>query len=113
MWSRKRTRLIRITASFPSSDAENGWRQSPGPSASSAQAETLNNHISLPAQDLRTVGADADANADATGVGQTSTVRSNPLNRLDTDDADGVDANCPASSEQEGNIASQRWSEQI
>ena len=80
------------------------------PSTSSASAETLNNYNSLLTQDLRTVGADADANADATGVRQPSTVRGKPLEYLSTDDADGVDANCPNLSEQEVEITPPGWS---
>ena len=90
-----------MTDSPPRLSDNKGLRPS-GPSASSALGETFNNHNSLPAQDLPTVGADADANTDATGVGQPSTVRSKPLEPLALDAADGVDANRPDLSEQMG-----------
>lgn len=84
-------------------------RKEQRPSEPSALSAKLNSHNGLPDQDLRTVGPDADANAGATCVGQISTVHSKPLEPLTLDDADGVDANCPASSEQEGEIAPSGW----
>jgi hypothetical protein len=96
--SRARTRTITITTMQPSAASEKPGAEPSAPSASSANAGKANADNGFSAQSARTQIRDADANprdADGSGQGNDQTVRTNPTENNDLDDADDADANCP------------------
>jgi hypothetical protein len=91
---RRRTRIIKITATPSEPRAEEGGAQPSAPSASSAENPKSMSCNGLAAHGLRTVASDADGMDQELG----DTVRTNPLKSKGGTAADGADANFPIQS---------------
>jgi len=89
---RARTRIIHITATAAFRVPKYSGAQPSLPSASSASSTNGNGNNAFIGSTLRTVGAAADGQADASDPVSVSTVRDNTLRINDEDAADGADA---------------------
>ncbi len=91
---KRRTRIIRITATGTFASSETGATQPSEPSEPSAYARNTNPANRFTMQGVRTVGDPADGSIPS----DSPTVRASTLKSEDADDADGADANSPSQS---------------